>query len=136
MVSPTGPGFLELQVKFILLFFPISKKRKMTGYYLTITAVVAVVGFAVYRYGHDISQIVAPKSTSADASVKRKDDDGTGIDSSSLIVTILKHHPKNMDLKRVGDVVKFIKDTVKGKPMNDRLLAVGDIPAESFMFVD
>ncbi|KKZ59000.1 hypothetical protein EMCG_00865 [[Emmonsia] crescens] len=101
----------------------------MTGYYLTITAVVAVVGFVVYQYGHDIRQIVAPKSTSADASVKRKYDDGTGIDSSSLILTILKHHPKNMDLKRVGDVVKFIKDTVKGKPMNDRLLAMESIIA-------
>ncbi|EQL31703.1 hypothetical protein RJZ56_006768 [Blastomyces dermatitidis] len=101
----------------------------MAEYYWTVTAVVAAVGFAVYRYGHDIREIVAPKTIGADGIVKKKDDDGTGIDSSSLILTIMKHPPKNMDLKRVGDVVKFVKDTVKGKPMNDRLLAMENIIA-------
>ncbi|QSS53319.1 fatty acid oxygenase [Histoplasma capsulatum var. duboisii H88] len=99
----------------------------MAGFYWTVTAVVAAVSFAVYRYGHDIRQIVAPKSTSPD--VKKKDDDGTGIDSGSLVLAIMKHHPKNMDLRRVGDVVKFVKDTIKGKPMNDRLLAMENIIA-------
>ncbi|QSS58355.1 hypothetical protein I7I51_07779 [Histoplasma capsulatum] len=103
----------------------------MAGFYWTVTAVVAAVSFAVYRYGHDIGQIVAPKSTSPD--VKKKDDDGTGIDSGSLVLTIMKHHPKNMDLRRVGDVVKFVKDTIKGKPMNDRLLALGDVPMENII---
>ncbi|EEH21749.1 hypothetical protein PABG_03965 [Paracoccidioides brasiliensis Pb03] len=97
--------------------------------YLTASVVIAVVTFTLYRFGHGIRKIVSPKSSSEDDTVTKKDNDGTGIDSGSLILTIMKHHPKNMDLKRVGDVIKFVKDTVKGKPMNDRLLAMENIIA-------
>ncbi|PGH16315.1 hypothetical protein AJ79_01857 [Helicocarpus griseus UAMH5409] len=93
--------------------------------YLAVTVGVAVVTVAVYRYGY---KIVSVKPSGQDASAK-KDDDGTGIDSRSLILSVMKHHPKNMDLKRIGDVIQFVKDAIKGKPMNDRLLAIENVIA-------
>ncbi|KAK2798076.1 hypothetical protein FQN51_007895 [Onygenales sp. PD_10] len=97
-----------------------------TTTYAAAAATLAAVGFTIYRYSHHLR-----KQNSEDGnevSVKKKDQD-TGIDNASLILSVIKHHPKNMDLKRIGDVIKFVKDTVKGKPMNDRLLAMENIIA-------
>ena len=81
-------------------------------------------GYALYRYGSHIRELVASPATGAGAAAHSAIAGDDELGSSSLVLTILKHHPKNMDHRQIRNVIQFVKDTIAGKPMNDRALAV------------
>lgn len=97
--------------------------NKMTTPIAAAAASTGVVGYGLFKYGKRLREIIAPKSSGGDASTKAEDEN-EGLDSNLLLMSLLKHPPKNMDAKTIHNVVQFVSDTVKGKPMDDRLLAV------------
>lgn len=82
-----------------------------------------VAGYALYRYGSHIRQLISSTSAGGGGATSAAAD-GDELGSGSLVWTILKHHPKHMDHQQIRNVIQFVKDTIAGKPMNDRMLAV------------
>lgn len=92
---------------------------------LAVAVSTGAAGYAIYRYAQHVRQSAALEVTGNDASFREKEEEGDE-GSKSLILTVMKHHPKNMTSKQIRDAIQFIRDKVKGKPMNDRLMAVCD----------
>ena len=84
-------------------------------------------GYALYRFAQHARQNGGLEVSGNDAVFREKEaeeDEG----NKSLILTIMKHHPKNMSPKQIRDAIQFIKEKAKGEPMNDRLMAVSESP--------
>lgn len=80
-------------------------------------------GYALYRFAQRARQYGTPDVSSNNAAFREKEakDDE---DSKSLILAVMKHHPKNMSPKQIRDAIQFITDKATGEPMDDRLMAL------------
>lgn len=97
--------------------------ESLTSSHMAAAVGTGAAGYALYRYGGHLRQLVTSTSAGAAAagSALASDDE---LGSGSLVLTILKHHPKNMNHQQIRNVIQFVKDTIAGRPMNDRALAV------------
>lgn len=87
-------------------------------------------GYGLYRFGDRLRQFISPLSGGGGAArLTEADDDDEG--SNSLVLTILQNRPKNMDHQQVRAVIQFVKDTIAGRPLDDKSLAVCSQPYPS-----